>query len=328
MRIPVRQLPERIADQPGRSATRSRDGARRPHDADTAPALPHQDIFSHINALESQLSRSQRLVARAILASPQEFIEKPIEELATWLGVSAPTIIRFCRAVGCEGLRDLKLKVMGGLRVGLRYLEPLTPPNGTGEVIERVVRRAQHALATAVQTMDIAAMERAAGIIGHARTLYVFGNGGVSSWLIEEVQNRLFRLAIPVVPCADHQMQMMLAAAVTRADVVLCCSLTGHNTQLALAAGIAGEYGATTLALTSRDSPLTAAVQLPLTLMLNDDRDVLGPTSMRYGFLAAVDVLSYLVALGKERPVQETLRRIKQQFLVHRDEDDRQPLCD
>jgi DNA-binding MurR/RpiR family transcriptional regulator len=295
--------------------------------AGSAPAI-RQDIFSHISALEPQLSRSHKIVARSVLTRPQDFIEKPIEELVPWLGVSAPTVIRFCRAVGCEGLRDLKLKVMGGLRVGLRYFEPLMPPDGTGDVIERVMRRAHHAMATAVQTMDSAALERAAGIIRHADTLYAFGSGGVSSWLIAEVQNRLFRLAVPVVPCADHQMQMMLAAAAKRSDAVLCCSLTGRNVELVRVAAIARQYGAATLALTTRNSPLAAAVDLPLTLMLNDDRDVFGPTSMRYGFLVAVDVLSYLVALGGERAVQDTLRRIKQQFLVHRDEDDRQPLCD
>ena len=294
--------------------------------AEAARAGP--DIFSQIIAREPGLSRSHKVIARAVLTRPRDFLEKPIEVLAPWLGVSAPTITRFCRAVGCEGLRELKLKVMGGLRVGLRYLEPLTPPQNAEEVVERVMHRAQHAMARAVQTIDLAAVERAAGIIGRARTLYVFGSGGVSSWLIEEVQNRLFRLGLQVTPCADHQMQMMLAATVRRGDVVLCCSLTGRNGELLKAAAIAAEYGAATIALTTSGSPLAEAVGLPLAMGLDDDRDVLGPTSMRYGFLIAIDVLSYMIALSNSRAAQETMRRIKQQFLTHRDEDDRAPLCD
>lgn len=302
-----------------------RAGARPP--TGRGAAVP-DDIFSHVAALEPHLSRSHKIVARAVLARPTDFIEKPIEVLAPWLGVSAPTVTRFCRAVGCEGLRDLKLKVMAGLRVGLRYLEPLTPPDNAGEVVERVMRRAQHAMATAVQTIDLGALERAAEVIGRARTLYVFGSGGVSNWLIEEVQNRLFRLGVHVTPCADHQMQMMLAATTKRGDVVLCCSLTGRNAELLKAAAIAAQYGAATIALTTRETPLAAAVELPLTMALSDDRDVFGPTSMRYGFLVAIDVLSYLIGLQNNRSAQETLRRIKQQFMIHRDEDDRQPLCD
>ena len=299
----------------------------------TKKAKPSQiavngDIFSDIATLEPTLSRAHRTIAQKLLASPQEFIEKPIEDLASWIGVSAPTITRFARATGCDGLRELKLKVMGGLRVGLRYLEPLTPPDGTTEVVSRVVRRAHHAMATAVQTLNVQKLEQTAGLIGGARTLYAFGSGGVSSWLIEELQNRLFRLGIPVVPCADHLTQMMLAATVKPRDVVLCCSLTGRNAELLKVSGIARGYGAKTLALTAQDSPLAGAVDLALTVALNDDGDVLGPTSMRYGYLVVIDALAYAAGLRNARPAQECLRRIKRQFVIYRDADDSAPLCD
>jgi DNA-binding MurR/RpiR family transcriptional regulator len=293
-----------------------------------ASASPHEDIFNHIMALEPGLSRSHKLVATAILAQPKLFIEKPIEELAPWLGVSAPTVTRFCRVVGCEGLRELKLRLMGGLRVGLRYLEPVTLPATTAEAAQRVLHRAQHAIETTVQSVDLAAIERAADIIGRCRILYVFGSGGVSSWLIEELQNRLFRLGVHVVPCADHQMQLMMAATVDRTDAVLCCSLTGRNAELIKVAHVAIEYGASTIALTTRGAPLAAAVELPLVLPLKDPGDVLSPTSMRYGFLIAIDMLSYTIALRNSRSAQQMLRRIKQQVVTHRDEDDTQPLCD
>jgi DNA-binding MurR/RpiR family transcriptional regulator len=290
--------------------------------------VQHDDVFSHIMALQGDLSRSHKIVASAILTQPKLFIEKPIEELAPWLGVSAPTITRFCRVVGCEGLRDLKLRLMGGLRVGLRYLEPLTSPETTAEAVERVLHRAQHAIATAVQSADIAAIERAADIIGRCRILYVFGSGGVSSWLVEELQNRLFRFGVHVIPSTDHQMQMMLAATVGARDVVFCCSLTGRNAELIKVAHVAMEYGATTIALTTIGAPLAAAVELPLNLGLKDPGDVLSPTSMRYGFLIAIDILAYILALRNSRSSQQMLRRIKQQLVTHRDEDDSQPLCD
>ncbi len=298
------------------------------HGDGAAVASPQQDIFNHIVALEKGLSRSHRMVATAILAHPKLFIEKPIEELASWVGVSAPTITRFCRAVGCEGLRELKLRLMGGLRVGLRYLEPLTPPETTAEAVERVVRRAHRAVAVAAESADVQALERAAEIISRCRILYVFGGGGVSSWLVEEVQNRLFRLGVHVIPCVDHQMQMMLAATADRTDAVLCCSLTGRNAELIKVAGVASGYGALTIALTTRGAPLADAVDLPLTLALKDEGDVLSPTGMRYGFLIAIDILAYTMALRNSRSAQQMLRRIKQQFVTHRDEDDTQPLSD
>jgi DNA-binding MurR/RpiR family transcriptional regulator len=70
--------------------------------------------------------------------------------------VSAPTITRFSRTIGCDGLRDLKLKVMSSMRVGMRNLEPVTPPDALAEVQERVVLRAQRAVLATQKTIDAA----------------------------------------------------------------------------------------------------------------------------------------------------------------------------
>jgi hypothetical protein len=64
----------------------------------------------------------------------------------------------------------------------------------------------------------------------------------------------------------------------------------------------------------------------PLTIDIADDGDVLGPTSLRYAFLVAVDMLAYGAAIRNRAHAQEKLRRIKQQFTTYRDTDDSQPV--
>jgi hypothetical protein len=54
---------------------------------------------------------------------------------------------------------------------------------------------------------------------------------------------------------------------------------------------------------------------------------VLGPTSLRYAFLAIIDMLAYGAAI-RSSSAQEKLRRIKQQFTTYRDADDTQPVSD
>ena len=67
------------------------------------------------------------------------------------------------------GLRDLKLKVMSSLRVGARYLEPVTPPATLHEVRQRVVMRAQNAILAAQRTVDAAMLEHAIELlVAHA----------------------------------------------------------------------------------------------------------------------------------------------------------------
>ncbi len=301
-----------------------------PNKAAAAAAAPfaEHDVIGYLLDHAKELSRSQGKIAQAILNHPKTFVEKPIEDLVPWLGVSAPTITRFSRVIGCEGLRDLKLKVMSSMRVGARYLEPVTPPGTLAEIGERVVMRAQRAILEAHGSVDLKVVERAIDHLLRSRMIYAFGSGGVSSWLVEEMHNRLFRLGLHISTSNDHQMQMMIAATVERGDVVFCSSLSGNNRELLRAARIAADYGATTIGLTVEHTPLAAAVEVPLALAVADDGDVLGPTSMRYAFLTVIDMLAYGAAIRSSAQAQDKLRRIKQQFTTFRDVDDSQPVSD
>ena len=217
---------------------------------------------------------------------------------------------------------------MSSMRVGARYLEPVAPPATLAEVSQRVVMRGQRAILEAQRSIDMDQLDRAIDLLTRSRMIYAFGSGGVSSWLIEEMHNRLFRLGLRINTSSDHQMQMMIAATVERGDVVFCSSLSGNNGELVKAARIAADYGAVTIGLTVSKTPLVAAVAVPLALEVADDGDVLGPTSLRYAFLTVIDMLAYGAAIRCSPQAQEKLRRIKQQFTTYRDADDSQPVSD
>jgi DNA-binding MurR/RpiR family transcriptional regulator len=287
-----------------------------------------QDIIGLIVDQQSQFSKTNQRIAQAILSEPHSFVEKSIEEITTWLGVSAPTVTRFSRMLGCDGLKDLKLKIMGSVRVGIRYLEPQTPPGSIAEVAERVTKRAQKTIADMHHNVDLERAQAVVEKITACHTLYAFGSGGVSSWLIEEIQNRFFRLGIRVIPCNDHQMQFMLATGVERTDVVICCSLTGANVELEKAISVAREYGATTIALTPHGTSLAAAVDELLPIDSPPDEDILSPASIRYAYLIAIDIIAYSVAIARKDAGREKLRRLKQQLAISRDVAQTQPLCD
>ncbi|WGF88087.1 MurR/RpiR family transcriptional regulator [Marinivivus vitaminiproducens] len=287
-----------------------------------------KDILGLIIGRKPVFTKSQRMIADAILDEPHRFVELPIEDLAAWLDVSVPTVTRFARAVDCDGLKDLKLKIMGSVRIGAHYLEPASPPGSIAEVAERVSKRAQKTIADMHDRVDLVRVEQVIDRINACRTLYAFGSGGVSSWLISEIQNRFYRLGIRVITCCDHQMQLMLASTVDRDDAVICCSLTGSNEALEEAIAVAREYGAVTIGLTASGTPLAAAVDDLLPVDSPPDDDILSPSSMRYAYLIAIDILAYGVAIAREEPGRETLRRLKQQLATRRNRPDVQPLCD
>ena len=56
-----------------------------------------------------ELRKSERKVADFVLRNPLQVIRMRIVDLAQEAGVSEPTVVRFCRAVGCRGFQDFKL---------------------------------------------------------------------------------------------------------------------------------------------------------------------------------------------------------------------------
>jgi DNA-binding MurR/RpiR family transcriptional regulator len=138
-----------------------------------------------------------------------------------------------------------------------------------------------------------------------SRMIYTFGSSGVSSWMVEEVHNRLFAVDLRITSSSHHQMQMMLAATVERGDVVFVCSLSGTNAEVIKAARIVADYGATTVALAVRDTPLVKAVALALTIDIADDGDVLGPTCLCYAFVT-VGRSAYGAAIRNRTHAQES----------------------
>lgn len=69
------------------------------------------DILAAIRLGLPAMSRGQQQIAALFLDQPEWAVQANVAGLAARAGVSAPTIVRFARAVGCDGLKDFKLKL-------------------------------------------------------------------------------------------------------------------------------------------------------------------------------------------------------------------------
>jgi len=70
------------------------------------------DILPRLETMMDSMTRAEVKIARRILAAPNDFVRASVRSAAADLGVSEPTILRFCRAVGCDGFKDLKFRLI------------------------------------------------------------------------------------------------------------------------------------------------------------------------------------------------------------------------
>ncbi|PCK79788.1 MurR/RpiR family transcriptional regulator [Rhizobium sophoriradicis] len=286
------------------------------------------DIFSTLQEDKSRLSPSESRIAEIIVNDFEFAVNASIIELAERAEVSPPTVTRFCRRLGCESFSDFKVQLARTAHIGVRYLKPESKSTDPADVAQDIITKAQNALFLLHRSLDLAAIEAAVAHIAKADMIYAFGSGGNSSMIADELQNRLFRLGLRITASSDHSMQLMMAAAARPGDVLIGSSFSGRNMELVRAFELARDTKVKTIALTQAESPVAKAAEIVVPIDLPEGNNIYRPTSTRIAYIATVDILSSLVAYAVQPKATTTLRRIKQQLVIHRDGDDRQLLGD
>ncbi len=289
------------------------------------------DIISVIKQSGVTLRPAEQRVADTVLADVNFAVHSSNGDLARRAGVSEPTVTRFSRAVGCAGVRELKVKLAQSMVVGRIYLEP--PPNIAGEQAKPSLWRSvfediHRAITTVEQQLRQEDVEKAADAIAGCDRLVAFGVGGGSTVAVTEVTHRFFRLGIAVANCSDPHLMRMIAATLGRNDVVVAVSTTGHAAEVIDAAAIAKQYGALVVAVTKPESRLAAMADIALSVHVPEAPNPLKPTASRYALLAAIDLLAASTAYRMPREAQEQMRRIKYALLNSSDGSADEPLGD
>src|SRR4051795_9522517 len=209
------------------------------------------DILRNIRELLPSLSASHQRIAAVILEDPERAVQNNIEDLSKRANVSAPTVVRFARAVDCEGLRDLKLKLAGALALGTSYLHRgVGAADTTGDVVRNVVSSITSVLSEWQRQIKPSEIERVADAFNRAGRIDCYGTGQTSHFLAQDMQARLFRLGLVANAYSDAHLQLVAAATLTERDVLVAISFVGRMPTLIEAVRLGKERGATIVALT------------------------------------------------------------------------------
>jgi RpiR family transcriptional regulator, carbohydrate utilization regulator len=288
------------------------------------------DLISNLRGLDRRLPAREQQVADYVLANLEQISGMTIAALALAAGVSSPTVVRFCRSMGCDGFRDFKIRLAQNLAVSLQYLvrDQQTPPAAEIDIVDQVIGALSATLNVLRHQFEPDVFSAASSAIVGANTILVAGIGGGSSMLAQETANRLFRLGIPTTAVSDSYVLQMRAATLKQTDMLLAISASGEADEIVSAAEVAGGYGAVTLAITKTGSSLARVARIALQLDLPEDPDIHKPTASRYAFLVLIDALAMAVAQKRPAETTENLRRIRASLTAYHGRTGPQPLGD
>ena len=297
---------------------------------DNGPAQGAVDLISNLRQLNGTFAAREQKVADFVSAHLEEISGMTIAELAGAVGVSTPTVVRFCRSMGCDGFREFKLRLAQNLAVSLQYLAPShrDVAEGGAGAVDQVLGALYATVNVMRQQIVPERMDAAVQALTEAGQIVVAGVGGGSTMVAQEAANRMFRLGIPAVAVSDSYLLQMRAATLGANDVLLLISTSGAADEIVSAAGIAGGYGATVVAITRPGSRLAQEATIAIEADLPEDPDILKPTASRYAHLVIVDALAMSVAQARSEATTENLRRIRASLTAYHGRTGPQPLGD
>ncbi|MEO5771406.1 MAG: SIS domain-containing protein [Burkholderiaceae bacterium] len=276
-------------------------------------------MLERIHAALPALPPAEQRVARLVLADARSFAGLPITVLAERSNVSKPTVVRFCRSVGYDGLADFKLKLAGAVNEGVPFVHrAVDEDDKPGDIVVKVIDNAVSALLKYRNDAAGHAFERAIEALtttcraGRRIEFYGVGNSGI---VAQDAQHKFFRLGVASNAVSDGHVQVMSATMLQPGDCAVIISNSGRSRDLLDAAEIARRKGATTIVITASGSPLAHAGNGSQHVLLAadhpEDYDRYSPMVSRLLHLVIVDILTTGVALRLGSGLRPLLAEIK-----------------
>ncbi|QKO22869.1 MurR/RpiR family transcriptional regulator [Rhodoferax sp. BAB1] len=273
-------------------------------------------MLDRIRASLPSLAPAEQRVGQLVLADPRAFANLPVSELADRSHVSKPTVVRFCRSMGYDGLSDFKLKLAGTVSEGVPFIHrSVDVDDKTSDVVVKVIDNTVAAFLKYRNDASTAAIDKAAAILaatyktGKRIEFIGAGNSGIVAL---DAQHKFFRLGVNTVAYSDGHMQVMSASLMGPGDCLVVISNSGRTRDLMDACDIARKNGATTIVITTSGSPLAMAGHIHLAADHPEGYDRYSPMVSRLMHLMIVDILATCVALriGGNR-LQPMLKEMK-----------------
>ncbi|HET7412075.1 MAG TPA: MurR/RpiR family transcriptional regulator [Pararhizobium sp.] len=271
-----------------------------------------RNVLELVRVLRPDLRKSDRKVADALLENPGRILNSTVSETAEIAGVSQPTVIRFCAAIGCDGYQDFKIRLAQSLALGTPATQSaIAEEDSPLEVAAKIFDYTMTSLDWARHKLDIGQVNAAVDLILKARSLEIFGFGA-SAIVAQDLQQKFPLLGVPCHATMDSHQQLMAAAMMRAGDVAVAISNTGATLSIVELARLAREHGARVITITgANETALVDYSDILINVETLDNTDLFTPTTSRIAALVVVDIISTLVARRLGRAHDQRLVRMK-----------------
>jgi len=232
---------------------------------------PQSDLLAEIRERLPELAKASKLVAENLLAAPATFVESPTSQIAARAGVSDPTIMRFCRAFGYNGIpefkRALALALTGTIPIRHSTVER---SDSAQQLAIKVLDNTASAVLQMRQQLQGDALSKASQLVRAAVRLRLFGIGH-SGVTCRDAETRFVRLGYDAQAITDTVLMAPYANLIHANDGIILISNAGNIAELIALAIAAKAKGAHVLGITHQRAELAKYCDVVLAVEHNEN---------------------------------------------------------
>lgn len=285
-------------------------------------------IELRIRSIYDSLSNTEKKVADYFLDNEENVFNLPIAQLAQEAGVSKVAWVRFCKAIGYDGLKDLKKALFAQLNKKADETAAAEPFSDIREIvdtttlIDSIKQNSIRAIQDTAELLDPVSLEKAAEVILNAKSVRIFGVGA-SAIVGEDLHSKLMRINKNSYFSYDHHIQLTYAANMTPEDVAVLISMSGKTREVLEVLTLAKQCGSPTIALTKYSrTPLALNADAVLYTSAPEITMRSGAMSSRLAQLMVIDALFTAVSHMDYDTIAVNLEKSRESTQSHRVDND------
>jgi DNA-binding MurR/RpiR family transcriptional regulator len=264
------------------------------------------DVIQSLRRSYDELTRSQKLIAEAIVEDPEFVAFATVDKMAAKLGVSPSTVVRFTYRLGLTGYQDLQERVRTLVRSQMRSATIQTDEDhvlthlGDSAYGRSLAQDLDH-LRRTIAGLDQSLMEQAVDILADARRVLVTGDGtaySVAYYVAHVLGRTRGRTDLVRADAANVGRLVDLGPE----DAVVAFTFPPYASTVLEVVRWAKKQGAPVVAIT--DSPISPVGQV-VDIVLPAVVSGIGPHNTMVGSMAVGNaLLNSLVLRGQDRALE------------------------
>jgi DNA-binding MurR/RpiR family transcriptional regulator len=267
-------------------------------------------------SIMDSLNNSEKKVAAYFLNNIEHIFSMPVAQLAKESGVSQVTWVRFCKALGFDGLKDLKKSLFIELNSATAneasktlVFSDIKKQNNMEQISSSIKNSAIQAIEDTMKMLDYEELATIIKVIDQAERIHIFGIG-VSGIVADDFYRKLIRIGKNACFSYDAHTQLTYGATLSPKDIAIIFSYSGTTNEMLELLSLSKAAHCPTLAITKfAKSPLMTAADYSIYISAPEVDLRSGAMSSRLAQLTIVDMLFTILASKNYSYVEKYLEK-------------------